>query len=113
MKNKKENKILKVYRYFLPSAWKKYKGYFVVRFTQFLVTAAIPFIHILIMPRIIDELLGNREAEKLIKYVVMILLAEFIAYLLSGILGNLIERYAVKFENYYKIIMSGDRKSVV
>jgi ABC-type multidrug transport system fused ATPase/permease subunit len=107
MKNKKENKILKVYRYFLPSAWKKYKGYFVVRFTQLLVTAAIPFIHILIMPRIIDELLGNREAEKLIKYVVMILLAEFIAYLLSGILGNLIERYAVKFENYYKIIMSG------
>ncbi len=103
----KENQILKVYRYFLPSAWKKYKGYFVARFAKLLVTAAIPFIHILIMPRIIDELLGNREAGKLINYLVMILLAEFMLHLMNGILGNLIERYAVKFENYYKAIMSG------
>lgn len=107
MKTNKENQILKVYRYFLPSAWKKYKGYFVVRFVKLLITAAIPFIHILIMPRIIDELLGNREARKLISYVVMILLAEFSLHLMNGILGNVIERYAVKFENYYKFIMSG------
>ncbi|HKM34411.1 MAG TPA: ABC transporter ATP-binding protein, partial [Lachnospiraceae bacterium] len=66
MKMNKENQILNVYRYFLPSAWKKYKGYFVVRFAKLLVTAAIPFIHILIMPKIIDELLGNRETGILI-----------------------------------------------
>jgi ABC-type multidrug transport system fused ATPase/permease subunit len=107
MKINKKNLILKVYRYFLPSAWKKYKGYFVVRFAKLLVTAALPFIPILIMPSIIDELLGNREAGKLINYVVMILSAEFILHLMNGILGNLIERYAVKFENYYKAIMSG------
>ncbi len=103
----KENQILKVYRYFLPSAWKKYKGYFVVRFAMLLVTVAIPFVHILIMPRIIDELLGNREVGKLIDYVVMILLAEFLLYLMNGILGNMIDRYSVKFENYYKSTMSG------
>lgn len=107
MKMNKENQILNVYRYFLPSAWKKYKGYFVVRFAKLLVTAAIPFIHILIMPKIIDELLGNRETGILIIYVVMILLAEFLLHQLNGILGNFIERYTVKFENYYKAILSG------
>lgn len=103
---KTENVILKVYKYFLPSAWKKYKGYFVVRFLRLVVTTIMPFIPILLMPRIVDELLGARDASKLWTYVIIIIGAEFILSLLNGLFGNLIERYAVKFENYYKQIMS-------
>ena len=103
---KTENVILKVYKYFLPSAWKKYKGYFVVRFLRLVVTTIMPFIPILLMPRIVDELLGARDVSKLWTYVIIIIGAEFILSLLNGLFGNLIERYAVKFENYYKQIMS-------
>lgn len=102
----KENVILKVYKYFLPSAWKRYKGYFVIRFIRLIVTTIMPFIPILLMPRIVDELLGGRDASKLWTYVVMIIGTEFVLNLLNGLLGNIIERYAVKFENYYKQVMS-------
>jgi len=103
---KKENVILKVYRYFLPSAWKKYKGYFIIRFLRLIVTTIMPFIPILLMPRIVDELLGGRDASKLWNYVVMIIGTEFVLNIFNGLLGNIIERYAVKFENYYKQVMS-------
>ena len=106
MEKNKNNHILKVYRYFLPSAFKKYKGYFFVRVMKLIVTTLLPFIPILITPRIVDELLGSRDAGKIMDYVLFLLGAEFILNLLNGILGNLIERYAVKFENYYKAIMS-------
>ena len=103
---KKEKVISKVYKYFLPSAWKKYKGYFVVRFLRLIVTTIMPFIPILLMPRIVDELMGGRDASKLWAYVMMIIGSEFVLNLLNGLLGNIIERYAVKFENYYKQVMS-------
>ena len=80
---KTENVILKVYKYFLPSAWKKYKGYFVVRFLRLVVTTIMPFIPILLMPRIVDELLGGRDASKLWTYVMIIIGSEFILNLLN------------------------------
>ena len=103
---KNENVILKIYKYFLPTAWKRYKIYFIVRFLKLVVMTVMPFINILIMPLIVDEMLTTRSAEKIFKYVVFILAAEFILNLLNGILGNVLERYTVKFENYYKTLLS-------
>jgi len=101
-----ENVILKIYKYFLPTAWKRYKIYFIVRFLKLVVMTVMPFINIMVMPLIVDEMLTTRSAEKIFKYVVFILASEFILNLLNGILGNVLERYTVKFENYYKTLLS-------
>ena len=103
---KQENVILKIYKYFLPTAWKRYKIYFIVRFLRLVVMTVMPFINIMVMPLIVDEMLTTRSAEKIFNYVVFILASEFVLNLLNGILGNVLERYTVKFENYYKTLLS-------
>ncbi len=103
---RQENVILKIYKYFLPTAWKRYKIYFIVRFLKLVVMTVMPFINIMVMPLIVDEMLTTRSAEKIFKYVVFILASEFVLNLLNGILGNVLERYTVKFENYYKTLLS-------
>ena len=103
---KQENVILKIYKYFLPTAWKRQKVYFIVRFLKLVVMTLMPFVNIMVMPLIVDEMLTTRSAEKIFGYVVFILASEFVLNLLNGILGNVLERYTVKFENYYKSLLS-------
>jgi len=103
---KQDNIILKIYKYFLPTAWKKYKMYFIVRFFRLVVMTLMPFVNILVMPLIVDEMLTTRSAEKIFGYVVFILAADFVLSMINGTLGNILERYTVKFENYYKTLLS-------
>ena len=103
---KKEQVILKIYRYFLPTAWKRHKGYFFIQSARLLITAFQPFVKILLMPMIVDELLGNRDVGVLAGYVVVMLLADTVLGLSNSVFGNLIERYALKFENHYTALMS-------
>ncbi|MCM1373635.1 MAG: ABC transporter ATP-binding protein/permease [Muribaculum sp.] len=109
-KNKDKNKsraVLKnVYGYFLPTAWRRHKGYFFVMTGKLITTALRPFIGIIFTPKIIGELLGNRDVSMLIKYAVFLVVLEYICGLLSDTFGNLVERYTVKFENYYKSVIS-------
>lgn len=104
----KQNKhiISKIYKYFLPSAFQKYKGYFVMRLGLLLVSSISPFTKILILPEIVDELLGNRDVSLIMNYVVLLIGAETVLGILNGIFVNMIERYTTKFENYYKTVMS-------
>jgi len=103
----KDNVILKVYKYFLPSAWKRYKGYFVIRFLRLIVNTITPFIPIVFMPRIVDELVGSRDVKRITTYVLVILITEYVLNNLNGLFGNILERYSQKFENYYTALMSG------
>ena len=103
---KQDNVILKIYKYFLPTAWKKYKMYFIVRFLRLVIMTLMPFVNILVMPLIVDEMLTTRSEEKIFGYVVFILASEFVLSLINGTLGNVLERYTVKFENYYKTLLS-------
>lgn len=106
MKHGKENVILKIYRYFLPTAWKRYRGYFFIQLAKLLVTAFQPFVRILLMPLIVDELLGERNPGVLAGYVALMLLSDAALGISNSIFGNLIERYALKYENYYTMLMS-------
>lgn len=109
-KNKDTNKsktVLKnVYGYFLPTAWRQHKGYFFVMAGKLITTAVQPFIGIIFTPKIIGELLGNRDVNVLIRYVVLLVTLEYIVGILSGAFGNIVERYTVKFDNYYKSVIS-------
>lgn len=106
MSQKKKNVILEVYKYFLPSALKKYKGYFVVRFAHLLVNAVWPFVQILVLPMVVDELLGARDIKKIMNCILFVIAAEFVLGVLNGLLNNIVERYTTKFDNYYKMVLS-------
>lgn len=113
MKNNNKNRktesteVLKnVYGYFLPSAWKQYKGYFFVMTAKLVTVALQPFIAIIFTPKIIAELLGKRDAGVLIMYAVCLVMLEYVLGLLNNVLPNIVERYMVKFENYYTSVIS-------
>lgn len=103
----KSAEVLKnVYGYFLPSAWKQYKGYFFVMTAKLMTVALQPFIAIIFTPKIIAELLGERDADTLIRYAVCLVVLEYVLGLLNNVLPNMVERYTVKFENYYTSVIS-------
>ena len=110
-KNRKRNNesraVLKhVYGYFLPSAWRQHKGYFFVMTAKLITAALQPFVGIIFTPKIIAELLGNRDAGVLIGYALCIVMLEYMLGLLNSVFPNMIERYSTKFENYYKSVLS-------
>ena len=72
--SKPKNTILEVYKYFLPSAYKKYKGYFAVRVGLLTVDTLWPFVQILVMPMVVDELLNGRDIHKIMNCIIFIIL---------------------------------------
>lgn len=106
MKERNKHVVFKIYRYFLPTAWKRSKVYFLIQIAKLLVTAVQPFVKILLMPMIVDELLGNRDAGVLLGYVAAMVAADALLGIVNSVFGNMIERYALKFENYYTSLMS-------
>lgn len=102
---KKENVLKNVYAYFLPTAFRKYKGYFVFRTGKLVINSLQPFLSILLLPKIVEELMGGRDVQRLLSYAAMLVLLEFACAILSGTFGNLVERYGQKFENYYKQVL--------
>ena len=83
-KEPKKNVILEVYKYFLPSAFKKYKGYFAMRVGLLVADTVWPFVSILVMPIVIDELLGGRNITKIMNCIIFIILkTRCLAYLSS------------------------------
>lgn len=106
MKKENNDVLKKVYGYFIPSAWKLHKGYFIARVLKLFTSTVAPFVSIIFIPSIVSELMGNKNANTLIKLAAAIVIIEFILAIANGILGNIIERYGLKYENYYNIELS-------
>lgn len=92
----------KTYSYFLPGAWKKYKMYFVLRFIKLFAQAAIPFVDLIMLPKLVDELVGDRRADMLILYVLIMGVGTVLLNFVNTLCDNYIDRYADKFSYYYK-----------
>lgn len=107
--NKKESpfKTVKaVLRYLFPIAWKTRKSYFLCSAVQVIVGAVKPFVKILVLPLIIDELLGGREIQKLITYAVIIVLGDVLLSLMNSVISMVMEKYSEKFNNFITEEMS-------
>lgn len=107
--NKKESpfKTVKaVLRYLFPIAWKTRKSYFLCSAVQVIVGAVKPFVKILVLPLIIDELLGGREIQKLITYAVIIVLGDVLLSLMNSVISVVMEKYSEKFNNFITEEMS-------
>lgn len=100
-KSKKSSVVFKTLRYFIPIAWKNYKGFFIFSILHIILDAAHPFVAILMTPLILDELLGHREITKLLIYVSVIVVVGSIVSLLAAIASVTMEKYKEKMENYF------------
>ena len=99
---KEKSTASKVYRYFLPSAWKKYKMYFVIRFIKLICQSALPFFGLILLPMIVDELVNDRNVDKIILYTVIMMAGNMGLNYVNTCMDNLIQRYAEKFNVYYR-----------
>ena len=109
MKKNKERKnpvVRPVLKYFLPIAWINYKGYFFCGIFKVFISAVMPFINIIMLPLIIDELLDGRNAEKLIAFTAIIVLGNGILSIIASMLSITMEKYDERMQNFFSEEMS-------
>ncbi len=107
-KEKKEtgNVAGKTLLYFMPIAWRHYKGFFFCGAVNIILKAIQPFVSIMMTPLILDELLGGRNIQKLLTYVAVIAIGGTFLSLMASITDVIMEKYSEKMENFFTEKMS-------
>ena len=98
--------VKKTIGYLFPLAWNAHRRYFVLSAIRTIIGVIQPFLAILMMPKMIDELLGARQIERLVSYAMILVLGEATMAIVHSILDLLTEKYAEKFENLFSEQMS-------
>lgn len=102
----KEHIVWKTLAYFYPIAFKNFRGFFLYGAAHIIITAIQPFISIMMMPLIIDELLGARDMRKLLFYAGVIVVGGSLVSLTGSYISVVLEKYKEKMENYFTEEMS-------
>lgn len=97
---------IKTIKYFFPIAWKAHKGFFFFGALGVIITALTPFVGIMLSPMIIDELMGERNIQRLALYAAAVVLAEAFGMLTTSLIGIVIEKYDEKYQNLFSELMS-------
>lgn len=100
------NVVRKTLTYFMPIAWKHYKGFFFCSAVNIVLKVIQPFVSIMMTPLILDELLGSRNIQKLLTYVAVIAIGGTLLSLMESVTGVIMEKYSEKMENYFNEKMS-------
>lgn len=93
-------------KYFLPVAFRHYKGFFVLGILGIILNAVQPFVSIMMTPLILDELLGGRNLQKLFLYAAVIAVVGSALSLGASVISILLEKYKEKMENFFTEEMS-------
>lgn len=93
--------IREVLAYFVPQVWRQFKGYFFICGTSTILTIAAPFVSILMLPMIIDELCGERRLEVLLLYAAVLIISERVLTAAVNSLSIQTEKYSERFNNYF------------
>lgn len=93
MKNKSGamKKVRETLAFFYPQVFRNYKGYFFAGAVKTLIDAMTPFVSLLMMPLLIDGLLGGAQISRLIFYAAVIALGGSFLGLVSSVLGVIME----------------------
>jgi len=103
---KKLQKVIPVFKTMFPLISKKYPGFFVAKILETIFNTIRPFISLLITPLLIDELIGERNIDKLIKYVLILVLGQVVIYILTNFCHNKIMKYRERISNYLNRVLS-------
>lgn len=102
---KKENAfavVSKTLKYFYPIVWKQYKGFFVCGILRIIAYALLPFVNIMMMPLIIDELLGERNLLRLAVYAAVIAVGGTFLSIIGSAADVTLEKYDEKMSNFFQ-----------
>lgn len=98
--------VKKTVAYLFPFAWKAHKSYFIASSFRVVIGVMQPFIAIMMMPLMVDELMGARQIEVLLGYAAVIVLGEAILTMIHSWLDIQTEKDSEKFDNLLKEKMS-------
>ena len=99
------HKITSVIKVLFRQTAKKYPVFFVLKTVRMLVLAAMPFISLFISPLIVDEIVGDRDVNRLITLAALLIGLEVIFQLLNDLCTNYANRYSTRIERYFDILI--------
>ena len=99
------HKITSVIKVLFRQTAKKYPVFFVLKTVRMLVLAAMPFISLFISPLIVDEIVGDRDVNRLITLAALLIGLEVIFQLLNDLCTNYVNRYSTRIERYFDILI--------
>ncbi len=99
------HKITSVIKVLFRQTAKKYPVFFVLKTVRMLVVAAMPFISLFISPLIVDEIVGDRDVNRLITLAALLIGLEVIFQLLNDLCTNYVNRYSTRIERYFDILI--------
>ncbi len=109
-KDSKENvstfhKIRKVITLLFSSAYKKYPGFFMWESIKAVSQILQPFVAILISPLIVDEIVGDRNINKLIILAASLIIGEFVISMITSRSSTELNKYQQRLDDYFAILM--------
>lgn len=105
-KKKSMNTVFKTLGYFFPIAWKAHKGFFVLCVLSTVLAALQPFVKILLLPLLIDEMLGDRNIQTLLLYAAALVLGQNLLSFARAFIDTTLQKYDYLFQNEFTEIMS-------
>lgn len=99
-------RIKKVYKYFLTHAYRCSRRYFAAAGLNTVFEAALPFVDLIFLPFIIDELIGGKDLTKIIIYLTGMLLGDLVIGFFATATNNEMDKYSCAIDNYFVELMS-------
>ena len=99
------HKIIAVIKVLFRTTARKYPIFFVLKVIRMLVTTGMPFIALFISPLIVDEIVGDRDINRLITLAVMLIGLEVVFQLLNDLCTNYINRFSTRLERYFDVLI--------
>ena len=102
-KMKSTKKILPVMKTLFGTAGKKYPFFFVLEFFRMVVEVLQPFVGIILLPKIVDEICGARNLRVLITLAVILIVSECVLTLLLEGFQTKLRKYQERMDNYFSM----------
>ncbi|MBP5152975.1 MAG: ABC transporter ATP-binding protein, partial [Lachnospiraceae bacterium] len=97
------HKITSVIKVLFRTTAKKYPMFFVLKILRMIVTTVMPFIALFVSPLIVDEIVGERNLQRLIVLTVILVGGEALCQILNDMLTNFINRYSTRLDNLFSL----------
>jgi ATP-binding cassette subfamily B protein/ATP-binding cassette subfamily C protein len=98
--------VLPVMRYFYGIAWRFKKSFFIYIVLNMLVTGFSPFINIMLPKYIIDELMGQKRVDMLVRYISVLVILNLIVLLIRSLFNYLNNRFNMIFSNKFDRLLA-------
>lgn len=93
-------------KYFYPIAFKKYPSYFVLNLFKIIINSFSPLINIYFPALIVDELLNNKDLDKIILYVSVIVIGNLTVRLIIRFLESRIKLINDKMKDFFNTVIN-------